>query len=369
MRKSIQPTIIFSGGGTSGHINPAIAIAKEVQALRPDIHIAFTGTAKGLEADIVPRHGFEFIPISASPFKRKLSKALVKAFVDLFKGRRECLQLIDERKPLAVVGTGGYVAGPTLAAARKRKLPYLIHEQNAYPGQSNRVMSKNADVVCVSYDEAKPYFSRAKKVVLTGNPIDQSYFQLSREAARERLGIPQDQFLILVSGGSLGARTLNETVIDYVKAHPTFPGRVLLVSGKTQFTAVKTKAEGMDEAQLEVIDYLYDMPLYMAAADIYICRAGAGTCAEVAALGKPSIMVPYPYATGDHQTHNAKAFSEIGGALLCRNEDFTVNKLHDLLARLSSVEQRDEMGAVAQTLAKPDAAKDIAKELMAILAR
>lgn len=364
-----KPCILFSGGGTSGHINPAIAIARELQARRPDIHIIFTGTAKGMEADIVPRYGFEFLPITASPFKRKLSWALVKAFFSLYKGRHESLQLIDDLKPLAVVGTGGYVAGPILAAAGKRGVPYLIHEQNAFPGQSNRVMSKKADTVCISYTEAKPYFERAKKVVLTGNPIDQAYFELTRSEARATLGIPEDELHILVSGGSLGARTLNQTVINYLKANPLFPGKVKLVSGKSQFAEVSSAAAGIPSEQLDVLDYLYDMPLHMAAADIYICRAGAGTCAEVAALGKPSIMVPYPYATGDHQTHNAKAFSEIGGALLCRNEDFTEEKLAELLGQLDTPEKREAMAEKASSLAKPRAAADIVDELMQIIAQ
>lgn len=362
-----KPTVIFTGGGTSGHINPAIAIARELVLRRPDIHIIFTGTANGLEADIVPKQGFEFIPITASPFKRKLSMALVKAFIDLFKGRRESMQLIDDLSPLAVVGTGGYVAGPVLAAAGKRAVPYLIHEQNAFPGQSNRVMAKRAERVCVSYDEAKPYFKQAKSVVLTGNPINQAYFNLDRETARAQLGIPEDELRILVSGGSLGARTLNQTMIQYLKEHPQFPGRIKLVSGKTQFNEVQAAAAGIPSSQLEVLDYVYDMPLQMAAADIYICRAGAGTCAEVAALGKPAIMVPYPYATGDHQTHNAKAFSEIGAALLCRNEDFTPDNLEQLLSQLDTAEKREAMGERARQLAKPNAARDIVDQLMDIL--
>lgn len=362
-----RATVLFSGGGTSGHINPAIAIARELQARRPDIHIIFTGTAKGLEADIVPRQGFEFIPITASPFKRKLSVALLKAFINLYKGRRESMQLIDDLAPLAVVGTGGYVAGPVLAAAGKRGVPYLIHEQNAFPGQSNRVMAKRAERVCVSYEEAKPYFKQAKAVVLTGNPIHQAYFELDRETARARLGIPSDELRILVSGGSLGARSLNQTVIQYLKEHPNFDGKIKLVSGKTQHAEVLNAAAGIPSSQLEILDYVYDMPLQMAAADIYICRAGAGTCAEVAALGKPAIMVPYPHATGDHQTHNAKAFSDIGAALLCRNEDFTVERLHALLAEVDTVEKRTAMGEKAKQLAKPNAARDIVDQLMEIL--
>ncbi len=362
--------VIFTGGGTSGHINPAIAVAKALRARRPELDIIFTGTARGLEADIVPREGFEFIPVTASPFKRKLSPALFKAFIDLQKGKRECLQLIREKKPLAVVGTGGYVAGPMLAAAGKSCVPYLIHEQNAFPGQSNRVMAPKAAAVCLSYEEARPYFSSCKNVHLTGNPIAPQYFLLNREEARRRLKMDPDEFFVLVSGGSLGARSLNQTVLQYLKEHhETFSGKVLLVAGKSQFETVYKEAKEIPADKLEVVDYLYNMPDYMAAANLYVCRAGAGTCAEVAALGQCSIMVPYPYATGDHQTHNAKAFSDIGAALLCPNDEFTVSYLAEKLDELADPETRSAIGKKAGQLAKPRAAEDIVDVLLTIMKR
>lgn len=363
-----RPTVIFTGGGTSGHINPALAIAKELKEQRPDIEIVFTGTKRGLEADIVPREGYEFISITASPFKRKISLALFKAFLDLRKGRHECLELIREREPIAVVGTGGYVAGPLLAAAAKSGVPYLIHEQNAFPGQSNRVMAPKSSAVCLSYDEARPYFTAAKSVHLTGNPIAPQYFELNRADARSKLNMPDDQFFVLVSGGSLGARSLNQTVVNYLKDQMNeFQGKVLLVAGKSQFEEIRQLAAGISRDRLEIVDYLYDMPYYMAAADLYICRAGAGTCAEVAALGQTSIMVPYPHATGDHQSHNAKAFSEIGGAVLCPNDEFTVEYLADKLVELSDPRRRTEIGEKAKSLAKPWAARDIVRVLLNII--
>ncbi len=219
LEASDKKTVVFTGGGTSGHINPALAIAKELKLHRPDLDIVFMGTEHGLEADIVPRHGYPFVSITATPFKRKLSKALFMAFINLFKGKKEVVDLFKKRPPLAVVGTGGYVAGPVLAAAKSLKIPYIIHEQNAYPGRSNRSMASKAEAVMISYEEARRYFNRTKRVILSGNPIDPLYFNLDRQTAREKLGIAKDEFFVLVSGGSLGARTLNHTVIDFVREH------------------------------------------------------------------------------------------------------------------------------------------------------
>ncbi len=191
---------------------------------------------------------------------------------------------------------------------------------------------------------------------------------MKRSAARQKLGLPGDEFRILVSGGSLGAKQLNETVIAYLHKHQdSFDGRVLLVAGKTQYEDVLALAEGIDPKKLEIVSYLYDMPYHMAAADLYICRAGAGTCAEVAALGQASIMVPYPYATGDHQTHNAEAFRAIGAALLCPNDRFDVSYLEANLDALRDPAYRAEMGRLAKTLAKPKAAEDIVSVLRSII--
>lgn len=367
IRKQKKPSFIFTGGGTSGHINPALAIAAELKRRKPDVDIIFTGTASGLEADIVPRHGYEFIPITASPFKREFSLAPVQAAIDLIKGQKECEVLIHDREPAAVVGTGGYVAGPSLAAARKLKIPYLIHEQNAYPGRSNRAMSASASAVCISYAEAKPYFKKAKNVLLTGNPIDSNYFSLSGTESRRHLGLKEDRFFILVSGGSLGARSINNAVVEMLhQAGDGFDGKILLVTGKKLYDEVRQQAAGLSDERIEIVDYLYNMPEYMAAADVYICRAGAGTCAEVAALGKSAIMVPYPYATGDHQTHNARAFQEIGAAVLCPNSEFTSRYLLNQLSVLRDSSLRAEMGRQAMTLAKPHAAETIVDALLGI---
>ena len=209
-RQNKQHTVIFSGGGTSGHIHPAIAIAQRLQGLEPSARILFCGTPHGLEHEIVPRAGFEFEPIRASGFPRRLNRALVRAVQDYGAGRRRAMELIREYRPDAVVGTGGYVCGPLLSAAARLGVPRLIHEQNAFPGRSNRLMSRGAAVVCISYEGTRPYFGGADKVVLTGNPVRSVFSELDRAAARTKLGLDPERKLILATGGSLGARRINE---------------------------------------------------------------------------------------------------------------------------------------------------------------
>lgn len=364
MNKKSEPVVFFAGGGTSGHINPAIAIADTLRAGYPDARIIFCGTEHGLENDIVPRTGYAFETIRASGFPRKLNRKLVGAVRDFRAGKKRALELIDAYRPDAVVGTGGYVCGPVLAAAKSAGVPILIHEQNAFPGQSNRVMSKGADVVCISFEQTRPYFRKAHKVVLTGNPVREEFWRIGRRAARGQLGIADDCRFLLATGGSRGARAINQAVLSFMKLNQDLDARVLLACGRDLYEETIAAAKDMESDRFEIREYLYDMPLYMAAADMLICRAGAITCAEIAALSKAAIFVPYPYASDDHQTHNAKAYSDIGAGLLCPNNQLTGEWLTEQVPPLLFDDRRrGEMESKAGSLAMPDAVDEIFKEL------
>ncbi len=376
MPKSL--TIAISGGGTSGHVNPALAIAHGLQKLRPDIDIIFTGSKDGIESELVPRAGFEFIEVAAYPFENTPAD-IYKAVRDFWRGTQQCKKLIKKRQVSAIIGTGGYVAGPLLAAAKKLRIPRLIHEQNAFPGRSNRLMSRGADVVCVSYETSVPFFKKAKRVVLTGNPISDKFFNTSKKAARQELELSDDDFLILVTGGSLGARSINRSSIELAQAYAEYSKqhkgaqipKVLLASGKTLYDEGLNMANNaglMGYQGLKIENYLYNMVSYMAAADIVISRAGAIACAELAALGKAAILVPFPFAKGDHQRHNALAFVEKEAGICIDDENLSgaclfkaIEEIRGTSGKLASMEK------AAATLASPTAAQDICTEFLTLV--
>lgn len=369
-----RKTILFAAGGTAGHINPALSIADACRTRRPEAEIFFCGTENGLEAKMVERAGFPFLPIHASPFRRELSGALLTAVRDLHRGRRECTKIIREKRADLCVGTGGYVCAPLMAAAKKEGVKRLIHEQNVFAGRSNRLTGRGADCVCISFEESAPFFRRAKKVRVTGNPVPEALFQLERDRARQKLGIrlEEGQILILVTGGSLGARRLNRAVLDLAErlcAQQQTPAlKILLAAGARLYEECRERFhEGMAPF-LEIKPYIYDMPDHMAAADLLISRAGAISCAEIAAIGRASIMVPYPYAAEDHQTYNARVFEAAGAARLCKDELFDVDYLEKTIREiLAEKDALKTMGAAARQLAKAKALPDILEEIDALL--
>jgi len=355
--------VLIAGGGTSGHINPAIAIADRIHKDDPESEIEFCGTQRGLESDIVPRAGYTLHPIRARGMPSKPSIKMAKAILDFAAGRKTCIALIRSFKPDVVVGTGGYVCSSLVAAAYSEHIPVLLHEQNAFPGRSNRLMSRKADIVCTSFPGMESSFPKAKKIIFTGNPVKTIFFETTREAARQELGIPDDTVMLLAMGGSLGARTINQSVASLADMVSGRNIRIILSAGKQQFAALN-KNLTMTNDNIEVREYIYNPHIYMAAADLIICRAGAITCAEVAALGVPSIMIPYPFAAGNHQTYNARAFEKAGAAILMKDAAVSAQTLCDtVLPLLEDAKRMKNMCQGARSLAKPLADRDIAAQV------
>lgn len=359
-----QAKIAFTCGGTSGHINPALAIASALREQHPETEIFFVGRAKGLEAELIPQAGYEFKTIEAEPFPRSLSVELWNAWRTLKRSTRMARRILRQEGANAVVGTGGYVTAPLMAAAKQSGIPRIIHEQNAYPGQSNRVMSKGA-AVCLSFESTREYFRKAARLEVTGNPVRDVFFKLTKEDARKRLGYTPNERLVLVTGGSQGAHSLNEVVIDLAEElmrRPTaVPYKVVIASGERHAMQVQRALSEYNE-RFFADGYLYNMHEYMAAADIVVCRAGASTCSELAALGKPSILVPYPFATGDHQMFNAKTMEEKGAAYVRQDSQLNVQWLREQLDLLfERPEKLQAMGQAAASLATPDAADAAAR--------
>ena len=355
--------LAIAAGGTSGHIHPALAVSAALRLRDPDSALLFIGTAHGLEGRVVPRAGFAFRSIRASGFPNRISLAAFKAISDLIAGRREALRVLRDFRPDVVLGTGGYVCGPVVFAANRLRIPVVLHEQNAYPGRANRLLSRKARFVCVSFQDSGMNFSKGVATLQTGYPVRPVFFSTDRDEARHALGIPDEIPFVLALGGSQGARSINRAVTAMLLEGPAPSGcRILLSTGDGLFDEAKRESESLrtrsDEFRL--VSYLEEPHVAMAAADLIVCRAGAGACAEIAALGKPSILVPYPFAANDHQTFNARSLTDIGAAVLCADADFDGPALRHLLEEiLPDRGRRLRMAASAKRLAREDAADRI----------
>lgn len=345
---------LFAGGGTSGHIYPAIAIADRIMLDCPDSKIEFCGTQRGLEYELVPKAGYTIHPIRASGLPSRLSIKLIKAVLNFISGRRSCIKLIRSFKPDAVVGTGGYVCSPLVSAARKMRVPIYLHEQNAYPGRSNRMMSKWAHTVFTGFPGMEKYFPKAERVICTGNPVREAFSNTNRHDARKQLGIKDSEFMILAMGGSLGSKTINEAVLGLAEYLKEKEVRIVLSAGKQQYSGLSESAR-TPGGNTEVKEYIADTNVYMYAADLMICRAGAITCAEIASVGVPSVMVPYPFAAGDHQTYNARLFEEKGACILISDQTLTAKKLAEsIVPIIHDDELRMKMSRCTAELHHPD---------------
>ena len=333
--------ILFAGGGTAGHINPALAIAGYVKEKHPDAKISYIGTANKLEAKLVPECGYDFYTIDVAGFQRKLTpknvarnvSAAVKAVTSSVKAR----QLLKTLKPDLVIGTGGYVSGPVLKQAQKLGIKTAIHEQNAYPGVTTKMLAPGADRVMLAMAEAQKHLKLNNEPVITGNPVRQALLNISREEARAKLGIG-DKPLILSFGGSLGARAINESVRELIKWH-NGSGKYHHIhgTGKVGYDAMMLSLDGVKLCDdIEIKEYIYDMDVCMAAADVVICRAGAITLSELQACGKASILIPSPYVAENHQFHNAMTLKNVGAAEIIEEKDLSGEKLIDTFKSMTS---------------------------------
>ena len=332
---------LVTGGGTSGHINPAITIAdslvKYYEAKGDTCEILFTGREQGLEGELVPKAGYNFRNIVAKPFPFKPGIKMLKAIKALRTGRKQCAAIIDEFKPDAVIGTGGYVCAPLLFEASKKKVPVVIHEANAFPGRANRMMGKKASVVLTGFPDQEKDFPKAGKVIVTGNPIRSIMFGNTIEGARAKLGLEPNEKMVFAMGGSLGAKTINDFIISTASLPEFSDVKFVLSAGKQQN---KLLNEFKIPDNLTICEYIDNPNDYLTGADICITRAGAVTCAESAAVGSCSIFIPYPHAAHDHQTYNAKAFEKVNGGIVISDSDVCEGKLVDVLKNLLNDESK-----------------------------
>ena len=362
--------ILFAGGGTAGHVNPALAIAGYIKEHHPDAKISYIGTKKGIEARLVPDAGFDFYTIDVSGFQRKISienigrniSAAVKVITSSVASKR----LLKELKPDVVVGTGGYVSGPVLREATKRGIKTAIHEQNAFPGVTTKMLANKVDRVMLAMQAAQKHLSLNKKPYITGNPVRTALIRVSKDEAKKALKM-DSRPVILSFGGSLGARFVNEAVCDLIKWH-NGTGKFYHIhgSGKAGYNSVLEKLSDITlSEEIKIREYIDDMQLCMAAADLVICRAGAITLSELQMCSKPSVLIPSPYVAENHQFHNAMSLKNIGAAELIEEKKLTGQKLIEVVSSLIENKPRlEEMAKKARESAISDSNERIYKVIM-----
>ena len=349
--------IIFAGGGTAGHVNPALALA---ELMREGNEILFVGTPKGMEETLVPKAGFDIKYIDVLGLRRRISFQNVRAFFKVFKAFAQSKKIIREFKPDVVIGTGGYVAGPLLYAAARMKIPTLIHEQNVFAGLTSKILQKYVDVVAISFKESEQYFTKAKKLVYTGNILRSELFDVNRKQAVDDLGI-DNKPMVLAFGGSLGAEGFNDAVVKFIK---DTSGRynILFSTGERYYEDIVKELNGIDTDRIKIKKYIHNMQVAMNAADIVIARAGAITVSELTALGKPSVLVPSPNVTNNHQEYNARALEKCGAAIVILERELAECGLTETVNNLfENVVQLVEMSESALSIGVRDGAKQVIK--------
>jgi UDP-N-acetylglucosamine--N-acetylmuramyl-(pentapeptide) pyrophosphoryl-undecaprenol N-acetylglucosamine transferase len=360
---------VMAGGGTGGHIYPAIAIADKIMRRQPDSEIIFIGARRGMEKDIVPAQGYELRLVDMMGFDRKKLHRNAAAFLGLLRACRDVRGILREFGPDVVIGTGGYVSGPVIREAFKAGIRAYIHEQNAVPGVANKMAERYTEKVFVAFEEGKSGFKNESKLVVTGNPVRREFTVRGVVDYRKRLGIKPHEFALLVFGGSQGARALNDALIAASQAlYAESDLRLFFVSGGRYYNdAVDALAARgvLDEDRFRVMEYTDEMHVYMAAADLVISRAGALTVSEITACGRASVLIPSPNVVGNHQFFNAKAVADRGGALLIEEKELNSARLLDTVLRLKNNKRLlNEMSAVSEKLGRLDAA-DIIYDIIA----
>lgn len=358
--------VIVSGGGTGGHIYPALAIVEGLKKRYEDIEILYIGTENSLESELVPKNGLAFKTIRVKSLPRKINLKLLISIKELLLGINDSKKIIKKFKPDLVIGTGGYVCGPIVYAAKKRGVPALIHEQNAYPGITNKILSKFVDKVLVTFEDSVKYFKYPEKIVNTGNPIREEILTVNKAKAYEDLNVREDKPLVLSFGGSGGQKSLNDNFSKIIeKANIDF--QLIHVTGKNHYEdfLAELKDKGIKVPdKVKILPYLHNMPEALNIADLIVTSAGAITLAEISAIGIPAILVPKSYTAENHQEYNANSFETNGAALVIKEKDLNWEKLLSEIDSLLSDRSRLKiMSNNSKKMGKYDSTQLIIEEI------
>jgi len=369
--------ILFTCGGTAGHVNPAIALARIFQQRHPGCRVLFVGADGGMENRLVPKEGYEIKTVTITNFRRSLTPENIvhnlTTLVNMQTSKKQARAILDEFQPDLVVGTGGYASYPVVMQAAKRHIPTAVHESNALPGLTTKALSKVVDRVMVGFEDSRKHYADPDKVVVTGTPVRGDFFQYTRQQAREKLGLGDDRPLLLSYWGSLGASEMNRQMAQFLllEQQAGCPFHHIHGAGRDyaqlmeQLDRLGVQAK---EGALQVREYIYDMSLVMAAADLVLCRAGASTISELTAIAKPAVLVPSPNVTANHQEKNARVLEREGGAVVLLEKDSSGQVLFDLARELlGDAKRRDSMCRALNRVGTSDAGERIYDTLMELV--
>ena len=357
--------VIISGGGTGGHIYPAIAIANELKAMNPTTNILFVGAEGKMEMEKVPRAGYPIVGLPVVGIKRTLTLDNLAFPIKLGQSLLRARQIVRDFRPDVAVGVGGYASGPLLLAASMKGIPTLIQEQNSYAGLTNKVLARWASRICVAYPGMDAFFP-ANKIKLTGNPVrsDIRFADEQIEAGQELFGLEATRPTLLVIGGSQGARTLNESMESALKQFVEAGVQVVWQTGPAFIERARAAVAAVGSSLIKPYEFIYEMDKAYAVAHAVVSRAGALSVSELCLVGRPAILVPFPAASEDHQTKNAMSLVERNAALLVNDHDARTELVTTALNLLNNATQREQLSAQIRTFAKPNAAQDIANEVI-----
>lgn len=370
--------MIFTCGGTAGHINPAIALAQLAREKEPTVEILFVGAERGLEKDLVPKAGYHFRTVHISSFHRSFKPHEIKhnliSACNLLRSPREARAILREFQPDVVIGTGGYASFPLVKAAAKAGIPTAVHESNMVPGLTTEMLEPFANRIMVGFESCRKYYKHPQKVAVTGTPVREDFFALTKAQAKEQLGVNDGRLLVVSFWGSLGASGMNQQMVDFLALEAVKePFHHIHAAGSGNLTALKhaLKERGVvlsEHPALDVREYIYDMARVCRAADLVICRAGASTISELTALGVPALMVPSPYVTNNHQEKNARALEESGGAVVLLERECSGQALFQAASGiLRDEERRAEMERSMLSLGIRDAGERIWQTVLEII--
>ena len=359
--------VIISGGGTGGHIFPAVSIANAIREKQPDAEILFVGAEGRMEMQRVPAAGYEIKGLPVAGFDRKHLWRNVSVVIKLLRSRIMARRIIKAFRPMVAVGVGGYASGPTLDVAGKMGIPTLLQEQNSYAGVTNKLLAKNARRICVAYDGMERFFP-ADRILFTGNPVRQNllHITLTRQEAAQQMGLDPAKRTVLIVGGSLGARSMNESVLQQLELiRQQTDVQFVWQTGKYYSEAIAQQLkERTCPSNLHVMDFISEMAVAYAAADLVVSRAGAGSISEFCLLGKPVILVPPPNVAEDHQTKNAMALVQKDAALYVPDAEAPDNLLPTAISTVKNTKKLQALSQNIVRLARPNAASDIADEVI-----
>ena len=370
--------VVIAAAGTAGHINPGLAIANKIKQEEPKSEITFIGTTRGLENDLVPRAGFKLKTIDAYGLSKKLTIENIKKMYKTLKGYGEAKKILKDLKPDIVIGTGGYICGATILAAHNLKIPTMLHESNSFPGKAVKMLAKKTDVILISFEDAKERIPNAKKIVHTGTPVKikkQEYTNSQIEKIKKELGLNNEKPLVLIFGGSQGAQKINEAIMGIIKNKLNKEYQIIWATGPKQYDIIKEKLEDANIninyiENTKIVPYIYDMEEIMNVSDLIVSRSGAMTITEIANLAKPSILVPLPNVSGDHQMYNAKVLANKNAAIIIINDDLNTVDLNTKIKEIVlDKNKKEQMGKNAFKVSTKNVEEKIWQEIKELISK